>query len=455
MLFKGGVVYQGTINVPASGTPGKPIVYEGTGWGTGQAILSGQTTASLTFTPYAGNPNLSVATLPTADGTPNLYSVVDIDGQRSWLSNTSTSTNPNFLDAGGTSFDTSEMTGSGTSWTLTDAGLAAQLKALDPTTIPGKILRVDGYPNWEYDLTITAFNPTTNAVSLSGSYSPATSASYVLFNDPAVVSASNPYSEFAVEGNQIIAAVSPGVHSVAVSTQTVGIVANNRSNVTIDGFNFTGYGGTLGMAVQAWTNPGTVESNVTITNNTISNTASHNDDPSISANGITNVTIAGNTIGPTSYQRAIGIDGDTNAVVSHNTITSPGGSGIFVVDDNGATVSYNSITNAIGVHAAGIAIYDANGLRDQNVTVSNNQINGAEFGITFGGQSISASQPNNLTIADNIVQNTTGWGIANWGYTNGANIYGNIVLPSPSSAYGPLALSSSSQNINWYDNILQ
>ncbi len=50
VLLKGGVVYQGTITLTASGTASKPIVLEGgpqQGWGTGAAVIDGQNTLTL------------------------------------------------------------------------------------------------------------------------------------------------------------------------------------------------------------------------------------------------------------------------------------------------------------------------------------------------------------------------------------------------------------------------
>jgi Right handed beta helix region len=50
ILFKGGVAYQGTVNVTTSGTMASPIVLEGgaqQAWGTGQAIIDGQNTRNL------------------------------------------------------------------------------------------------------------------------------------------------------------------------------------------------------------------------------------------------------------------------------------------------------------------------------------------------------------------------------------------------------------------------
>ena len=95
VLFKAGVVYQGTINMQTSGTAGKPIVYEGTGWGTGKAIMSGLTSAQLTFTADPSNPKLSVATLPaglipagmSTETQSALNNIVEIDGKVSYMSN--------------------------------------------------------------------------------------------------------------------------------------------------------------------------------------------------------------------------------------------------------------------------------------------------------------------------------------------------------------------------------
>jgi hypothetical protein len=50
LLFKGGVRYQGTIEIPASGSVDAPIVYDGNSrgsWGTGLAVIDGQGTRAL------------------------------------------------------------------------------------------------------------------------------------------------------------------------------------------------------------------------------------------------------------------------------------------------------------------------------------------------------------------------------------------------------------------------
>jgi hypothetical protein len=465
VLFKAGVVYQGAITFQTSGTPGNPIVYEGTGWGTGHAIMSGLTSAQLTFTADPSNPKLSVATLPaglipagmSTETQSALNNIVEIDGKVSYMSNDSTSSNPYFPDLGATAYSASQMKGSGSSWTLTDPSLGASLSTSSASTISNMVARTYIISNNELNMSVTGYNATTGALSLSGKFvAPSNSPSVTLYNNPAFVSSSNPYSEYALEGNQIIAAVTPGVHTVSVSTAPRAFNAGSKSNITVDGFDISGYGAGDGRGI-VFANA----QNIQITNNTLSNLATHDGYGfgAISASGITNLTISGNTVGPNiTYGAGISDTGGTNDIVSNNTINAPGWSGIVEFNDINSSVSSNRITNAYGVHATGIIAFDVNGgQQSQNVSITNNQIENGIAGIAIEGNpalSGPAATPDNFTIAYNVITGETAWGIADWGKTNTADIYGNIVLTT-STAYGALALGTSSKNVSIYDNILQ
>ena len=242
--------------------------------------MSGLTSAQLTFTPVAGNPSLSMATLPagmipaglSTETQSALSNIVEIDGSVTQMSNDSTSTNPNFPDSGQISYSPSEMTGSGSSWTFTDPALSTLLSNASPSVISNMVFRAYAAANNATDLTVTGYNPKTNALSLSGAFNPPSSnTSFTLYNDADLVGSSNPYPEYAIEGNQIIAAVTPGVHTVSVSTSPWAFRSANQSNVTFNGFNISGYGAGDGRAV--YLNGG---QNIQITNNTISNIATHN-----------------------------------------------------------------------------------------------------------------------------------------------------------------------------------
>ncbi len=474
VLFAGGVVYQGSINLNKfSGTPGNPIVYSGTGWGPGQAIMSGLTSAQLTFTPLPGNPSLSVATLPaglipagmSTETESAMSNVVEIDGNVTQLSNNSTSTNPNFPDNGQIAYSASDMTGSGASWTFTDPALSQLLSNASPSTITNMVFRAFASGDAETDLTVTGYNPTTNTLSLSGSFTPPSSgAAFTLYNDSALVGSSNPYSEYALEGNQIIAAVTPGVHTVSVSTAGYAFDETNQSNVTINGFSLSGYGAGNGRAI--YLNGG---QNIQITNNTLSNIATHDGYglAPIYADVVTNLTISGNSVGP-NIANGAGIDvfAGTNDVVANNTINSPGYTGIVAFDDVNTSISDNQLSNIDGVHANAIIAYDTNSTSgpntSQNVSITNNQINNSGSAISAGAIAIEgngavglSATPDNFTVAYNVITNQLNYGIADWGDTNTANIYGNIVLNIPSANYASLDLASTSKNISIYDNILE
>ena len=471
VLFKGGVTYYGEITEHNSGTPGKPIVYEGTGWG-GTATLSGLTTVPLNFTVDPSNPKRSVATLPAgmvpkgmaSEVESALSDIVEIDGKVSYVSNDSSSTSPYFPETGWLPYAASDMQGSGSSWTLTgDSALTSALAAANPTVLSNMAVRMHKYGNVPFDMTPTAYNASTNALSLSGNFAApggGTDAA-TIYNDPDFVSSSNPYSEYAVEGNQIYAAVTPGVHAVSVSTVNRGIWESGISNMTVDGFNLTGYGSGDGRAI-AFSGPG---QNITITNNTVSNDGSAVDYglAAITACGITNLTISGNTIGPgIALGAGITVACGTNNLVTGNTINSVGWTGIVAFDEVNSTISLNRISNLQGVHATGIIAYDVHstltatgGQESRNVDIINNQITNCGMGIGIEGDLITHmnATPNNFNIAYNVIDNATTWGISDWGYTNGATIHGNIVTTGP-TAFGPLSLFTSSKNVLVYDNVL-
>jgi hypothetical protein len=428
--------------------------------------MSGLTSAPLTFTPVAGNPSLSVATLPAGmipTGTPTetqsaMSNIVEIDGNVTQLSNDSTSTNPNFLDSGQISYAPSEMTGSGSSWTFTDPALSTLLSDASPSVISNMVLRAYTAGNGETDLTVTGYNPATNALSLSGAFSPpASGASFSLYNDADLVSSSNPYPEYAIEGNQIIAAVTPGLHTVSVSTSPSAF-RSSQSNVTVNGFNISGYGAGDGRAVYL-----SGGQNIQITNDTLSNIAAHDGYgfAAIDATAVNNLTVSGDSVGPNiAYGAAIYAANGTNDIITNNTINSPGWTGIIAFNEVNTSISSNRISNTNGVHANGIIAFDTANVpqQSQNVSITNNQIVGGDGGIAIEGDpalSGPSATPNNFTIAYNVVTNQTTYGVADWGKTNTANIYGNILLNIPSANDGSLVLNPTSNNISISNNILE
>ena len=445
VMFRAGIVYIGMNRAVFNGQPGSPITYEGIGWGAGKAIMSGLTTVSATFTPYNGSPTLSVATLPSTlvSGTNGLdaaptSNVVAIDGNVVFLSNNSPNPNPNFPDIGQLSYAPTDMVGSGKAWTFTDPDIATVLaNASAAGTLPNITFTAFGASDNEYNLVIAGYNSATNALSLTGSFappSPASLSAFTLFNDPDFITAANPYPEYAIEGTQIITAVPPGVHTVGVSLAKAAFVTNplpGTSHIVIDGFDMSGYGAGDGRAITA------TGTDIKVTNNTIHDLAFAYAAglTAIGMGGGSNV-VTGNVIGP-HVRGGGGIfsGNETGDTISNNTIDSAEWTGIIVYNGINVSVDSNTIKNSNGNHANGIMAYDVNGTYHSNgVSITNNSIESAAVGcIAFEGD--GSGRPDNFTVAYNVCKSTSGFGIADWGNTVGANVYGNIVITSadPSS----------------------
>jgi hypothetical protein len=183
----------------------------------------------------------------------------------------------------------------------------------------------------------------------------------------------------------------------------------------------------------------------------------------------TNVTISGNTIGPNIPGAGIGVLTGTNNVVSDNTINS-GWTGVTAFNDIDTTITRNRILNVDGTHACGIIAFDANTKtgqhQTQNVSITNNLfkndvtsdagLNG-DCGVAFEGDpqvSLPMPIPQNFTIAYNVFFNSTP-DIADWGKSNTANVYGNILLTiEPASDPSIHPAGTLSLHANYFNNIV-
>ena len=430
--FKAGVVYRGSISIPASGSQGAPIAYEGSAWGAGKAILSGLDSMTLDFAPMVGNPKLSVAISPH----PIAYSdVVVIDGRPMWLSRFPVGSDPYVLDGDAVEpFDPLEVQGSGTSWDVRNAQLAARLRGLDAGTLPDMVVRLFGYPNLVYTMQAATFDADSGELRLIGKYAPPPArpgqrAFYRLFNNPGFIDGPD---RFAVldQGTKLVAPVSPGPHRVETTAYPNGINVNGRSNVQIDGFAFAGFAGKVdelraGSAVTALMSAAH-PTNIVISNNKISDLADWNGNAAIFVAGCSNVVIRGNVIGPTLGGRGIVTYKIDHLNVAENTISRVGWTGIDVYNVVDGDIASNRIERLEGVHSDGIAAYLAN----QNVVIRNNQLDEMENPLTLKGDGVlHGPEWMSVSVLNNVVTNARAIGIASWGAElSGVAIKGNIIL---------------------------
>jgi hypothetical protein len=207
VIFKGGVAYRGSIIVPASGAPGAPIIYEGSGWGRAKAILTGLDRAEADFAPYAQDPKLSAARIAVLV---KPWSVVTIDGRRSFLSNDPPSRDPFLLDENLTGFSLpNELKGANPNWTFVNPELVQRLSSFPPDTVPNLVARVFGSFNWMFALQVAGLDPAADAIALKGGYTPwdpKHEQGYHLLNHPSFISGRD---QFAIESDQQLVACRP------------------------------------------------------------------------------------------------------------------------------------------------------------------------------------------------------------------------------------------------------
>jgi hypothetical protein len=489
ILFKGGVTYSGAIDLPStkSGTAGSPITYQGaSGWGTGQAKMSGLITTPVTFTADPVFSGLADATLPT-NMVPTFFagsgpisswnSIYRIDGSDVWIANSATGSHPEWLNEGTTVISTSQMTGSGNSWVFTDASLATKLAGLTPAQINNLIFYTYVTGNNFLKMTVTGFDGVSQ-LSVSGNWTnPKSNWRWSLLNDPKNVSLSSNYPMYAIEGNRMIAVVTPGVHNVSYSALPHAFKSHGNAYITIDCFEISGYGANDGIGIFSQNVP-----NWIISNNTIYDmaTSSLYNSPAIKVVGTaalpcTNTVVTGNVIRSFVNSAAIYVQGIVNGSVDHNTMNTLGWDGVFSMGNQNTDISFNRISHTRGNHAIGITSYDAGvlnptnpNLQNINVRIHNNQIDDGNSGIYVEGDPAQGKAenchcpmqtPNNWSVYNNVITNQFNDGgipcckyssAGTFPWTNALKYYSNIMYKT---GYVSVYRASQVADINYSNNI--
>ncbi len=440
--FKGGVSYHGSITIPASGSDGKPIVYEGSGWGSGQAIISGLDAYALTFADAGGG--LAAATLPFAIAAGAL---VYIDGTKQYPAAYpalgSNGTKPHHIDDATVSFPVRAM--GATAPTIADGALAKVLRGLDPTTLPDLYIRVYESGNWNHQGKIASFNASTGVVTLDDpTYrrpDPATipTGYWHLFNSRAFIASFGQYA-FEDGGKTLVARIAPGVHTVELSARSSGILALGKSYLTIDGFEVRGL---AGGAKDYWTTGIKTDqgSYLTVTNNylhDIDNEAGTYAGIQV-ANGPSHAVVSGNIVGPV-IGHGMNVHAATDSTIEDNHVFSSTNSAMALNNLQHSLVRRNrvdDITQAPGAHADAMEIYDiasdpAQGWLDTEF--SNNQVSSGA--VMVAGSTIRSTAT--LSPALRFFNNVFGGGLYFTGRAiDGVTVSGNIILTGTAYQYTP------------------
>lgn len=405
VIFKGGVLYRGSIAIPSSGTEADPIVYDGNSEGTfggGRAIVDGGEVIEgwrkcATREEAGGSPhwekiyraevpaevlafpfslNLYEKDIPgILARSPNIddpYAVRD-------LANHYVTDSP--AEVGPTSTDVNSRHGALPA-DFADSGWVS-IWIFGNMVAQKKIISVEG-STISYD----EVKPHRNA------------GKYALWNHPCLIDQPGEYAVIPVDG-KAVALFWPREGEPAGTSRSVrekGIDLNKASHVQIRHFivrrhaekspdswaDFAGYG--IVSDRTAGASEGiVVEDNIVTQNLSLSRRAA------ISMTRCENLRVAGNSVVENSGNSGIGVFSSRNAVIEKNFIRRNGGTAVRCFTIHDSRISENTVIDNTGVHANGISVY----VGSSNVVVEKNNVRKNLFPCT-----IQAS--NNITIRQNI-----------------------------------------------------
>ncbi len=428
--FRGGVAYRGTLTLPASGAPGRPIVFAGDEWGPQPAVFEGA--------------DLVQKIEPCA-------SALACGGAGNWQELSLVSYRPpptsliKFFDASGALFESQYpepkdpfFADDVTEYLATPPDQAARIEQgeLRSSSLAEAL---GGWPEgatlsiWTYGNQV-ARRPIT---AISGDTISFLANNLRLYKDrPGRVAVLNAIALVNTPGEYAV--VAPGLAVVQLRQKNGALhIGNGRraidlggqSNVVIRGFKFQHYtAAKYGEGVQI-TNSGKLSTDVDIQGNVFQNSSMYSGAGPIMIGRVNNATIRGNTF--KNIERGSGIRTNlkpvSNLTIYGNHFDRVGKTGILVMGSSNVNIENNTLNNLYGIHGNGISVY----MDNRSVKVTGNRISNASRPMTFHGEEPGTSPgDHNLIISNNVfITNLLGSSaLISYGKIRNARIDNNVLI---------------------------
>lgn len=453
VLFKGGVVYRGSIYIDGrwiNGSQANPVTYKGDGWGSGKAVLDGSAVL-----PNAWQPCASQASCAGNPHWQNIY-YADISGNYTfdqgfyendeflWYSQ-----NPNPADP--FVYDRTEYLRvipyndaniHQTRTAMTDPRYFTQS---DPAFWNGAYIISWRIPNVMAIKKITGYDPASHTIhydDLGGDIYADRDSYYSILNHLSMIDTPG---EFCYNETTHRLYVWPrqtpvSQESFSVRTLDAGIFNSCVSNLNIEGFIVRKY--VMGIrAIDSGT--GITPQNDIIRNNEVRKLKC-NDWYAIQVGG-NNIRVENNSV--TDCQRAVGIlGGGDNVVISNNFVSRASREGIWFMGASNSRITGNTVVDCNGTHANGISVY----MNSRNNTVSGNRVSNSNIAFTF-------EQSNNLNVMNNLFlgDGNISYVVASWGQMTGTvNFFNNVILGSDGHCSAYLGPDTDTAVFNFKNNIV-
>jgi hypothetical protein len=442
-LLPGDIVYfKGTfsgevLSLNESGTAQAPIVLDGVTWSGTRAALYGSVPWTPTWTQCAsagdafGNANYAniYYTTPPAGWSSNTHAFIPIfeDGEIMHFSQSPSPRDPWHYDRAVDlhAIPRGQFSVSGSTATITSSALFTSSSSSFFTTAWAGFKSAD---NWLVLNPITAFNPSSDTITVTGSMGSGLAADanipFTILNHPAYIDAPGEYA-YRTDTNRVYVwarAGDPNSATWRVSTQKQAIELNGSSYITIRGFQG---GHTYGLPgeqhqgnmVHKYFNE-TPISGITVENCVFSQCRSMVKSALINIRVCSDVTIRNNQL--TRHQNGMGVllqSGD-GFRIHDNFIEKTGALGIWVQGSSDVAVYQNIIRDIHGMHANGMSFY----LGNQDLLVMNNYVYNVQNPMTLEDWS-------NVYIIGNLLESDGQYGIACWHPVGGKLYILNNTIP--------------------------
>lgn len=438
VLFKGGVVYRGSIRFAASGAPDAPITFRGAGFGPGRAIVSGRDEYKVTLEPCAGAPacagvddasDLKVARLPFAVR-PNEQ--IALTGQMLHLSQAPGLSDPFWFDdleRFQTIARADLQKGSAPDgWLVRHPFIA---KTLGAAPVHDLGVQIWGMPNAVATMQGASYDAASSTVLAVGpdlQPYPDKDPKVALINHPRLIRQSLDYAT--VDGGRSVVVKAPGAADMAqfeISRRKVAFDAAGQSHLVIEDFEITGFAAGpqdhgQGSALLSSSKEAT---GLTFRRNDVHDLTSWAGAGAVHVSGTSGVVITDNRFSRMWRGGGVVMGSQAQDVrILRNQFDQISRTAVALFGVKRAWVDHNRISRLMGHHGNSIAAY----LDNQDILISNNAIEQSTRGVTFHG---GGGQPHRITIRNNLFWTVgdSGSGIQSWGdNTREVAIERNILL---------------------------
>jgi parallel beta-helix repeat protein len=423
VLFKGGVVYRGSIKIQASGTAGHPITYRGDGWGAEKAILDGSEimtgwTRCASANECGGNPNwanIYYAYTPAGIAATAFTANLHENNEFLWLAQEPDLPDPFYRDQ--IAYFYTLPIGAMATTSLTDS---TNLNQSDASYWQNSSVMVWHQPNIVTTREILSFNPTTHTITFAdveggGVYTDRQTYYSIINSIHALDQSGEYYFHPVAEANgthKIYLWPRDASHlaqGIEISARNYGIDIAVNSHITVEGFIVQKYSGSdltscgIGSYNVSWSKN---LSNVVVRNNYIR----HDSHTSGGYGGVylshcDYCTVENNTIEENVLTTGIFITGSDHAITRGNIIRRPGHTGMWYFGNTNSQIVNNTVEDVFGTHGNGITLY----LSCNNVLVAWNKLYNAGAGFTYE-DSTNLYFYRNLVDAEDGGSNVNDWG---------------------------------------------